>query len=64
MRHEPPFEGAVEITPEEWLELTARQQVKAERHWNRRRDWMVGAIGMLIGGAFGVGIFAIVRVVA
>jgi hypothetical protein len=63
MSHELP-EGAVEITPEEWLELTARQQVKAERHWNRRRDWMAGAIGTLVGGVLGAGVGAIVRALA
>lgn len=40
-----------EITPEQWAALDARQQAKADRRWNRRRDVMVGAVGLLVGGA-------------
>lgn len=38
-----------EITPEQWAALDARQQAKADRRWNRRRDVMVGAVGLLAG---------------
>lgn len=49
----PPFEGAVEITHAEWAGIVQRQQDKADRRWNRRRDWLVGSVGGIGGGALG-----------
>jgi hypothetical protein len=51
-----------EITRDDWAALSARQQVKADRRWNRRRDLAVGAIGLFAGGAVGCGL-AVLRAV-
>lgn len=46
----------IEVTPEQWDALDTREQAKADRRWNRRRDMVVLAAGTLVGGAFGCGL--------